>query len=225
MSCQTALMLVTNRLETLSRRVSGAIACLAILGISTLVLRASGEADCPTHAHEAEGQRSTAETNCATLSAAAAAKFTQVRFSDIFVTPAGPNGMEYSKSIRELNGKPVRVSGFMVRQVNKDPAVFMLTEFPVSTMEHEYGVADSVPPNVVHALVPLKKGYGTAWQPYAVTVYGRLELDGREEADGRVSYARIQVDHVTVGPDSRLIDVMLPLAERDVNLGRHRHQH
>ena len=166
-----------------------------------------------------------AEKKAASVDASVLAKYTPVRFPDLLVTPAGPKGLEYTKTVKQLAGKSICITGFMVRHISQDPAVFMLTEFPVSTMEHEYGVVDSIPPNVVHVLLPPQQGRGTAWQPYAVTVYGQLELDGRAELDGRVSYFRIRTDYITVGDKHALIDLMQPLSERGVNLGRRWHQH
>jgi hypothetical protein len=183
------------------------------------------ETDDHEQTHDAPGGKAAAAEPAATLDAAVAAKYAPVQFAGLFVTPAGPKGLEYTANIVAFKGQPVRMTGFMVRHVNKDPAVFMLTEYPVSTMEHEYGIVDSVPPNVVHVLVPEQEDCGTTWQPYAVTVYGRVELDRRAETDGRISYIRIRADHITVGDKLQLLDVMRPLAERDVNLGAHRHQH
>jgi hypothetical protein len=212
------------------------VGSLAVLdGTLAIAAPREGAHNAPAHQHEADdhqrthvehaGESAPAGPAAASLDAAVAAKCAPVQFAELFVTPAGPKGLEYTTNILALKGQPVRMTGFMVRHVNKDPAVFMLTEFPVSTMEHEYGIVDSVPPNVVHVLLPERKDYGTAWQPYAVTVYGRVELGRREEKDGRVSYVRIRADHVTVGDKLQLLDVMRPLAERDVNLGAHRHQH
>lgn len=206
-----------------------AVACLtAPAGYRTASGEDAGGENCrhheAGHQHEHPSSRPPGKgTDSVCLDPAVAAKYAPVRFSELFVAPTGPKGLEYTARIREFEGKLVRITGFMVRQVNADPGVFMLTEAPVSTLEHEYGIVDSVPPNVVHVLLTARAGHGTAWQPYAVTVHGRLDLDGRQEADGRISYVRIQVDHITVGERQALIDVMRPTGERDVNLGRHRH--
>jgi len=171
-----------------------------------------------------DGARAT-EPDAGFLDGKVAADYMAVRFADLFVAPVGPKGLQYTTTARELENQRVRMTGFMVRQINADPSVFMFTEAPFSTLEQEYGIADGIPHDVVHALLPPRAGYGSAWQPYAVTVFGRLELGGRQEADGRISYVRIHVDHVTVGAKHRRIDLLRPLDRRDVNLGPHRHHH
>jgi hypothetical protein len=235
-------------LDQLIRRIHNhrrTVRCLAVLaglgslavldGTCAIAALSEGTHSESAHQHEAEERQHThdgqaggsapAGSAVPTLDAAVAAKYARVQFAELFVMPAGPKGLEYTTNIVARKGRPVRMTGFMVRHVNHDPAVFMLTEHPVSTMEHEYGIVDSVPPNVVHVLLPEQKDCGTTWQPYAITVYGRMELDRRAETDSRISYIRIRADHITVGDKLRLLDVMRPLAERDVNLGTHRHQH
>lgn len=140
--------------------------------------------------------------------------YAPMTFGDLYVTPAGPKGLEYTTRLKALEGQRVRMTGFMVRIVNQDPDVFMFSDRPVSTHSCQIGGIPDVPVTVVHAILAAKPGCGTAWQPYAVTVFGRLELGGREEKDGRYSYIRIRADHVTVGERFQTVDLQIPLVRR-----------
>lgn len=159
----------------------------------------------------------------ARLDPAIVARYSELSFTNIFITPAGPTGLAYTDEIRKLEGKPVRMTGYMVRTVNKDPDAFMFTRFPVATFFEEYGIVDDVPPNFAVALLKPREGMGSAWQPFAVTVFGQLELGSRNEQDGRISYVRIRSDYVTVGREYQLLDVQRPLDQRETNVGHHDH--
>lgn len=178
-------------------------------------------------AETASGVRATefdgATNALARLDSAIVAHYAELSFTNIFITPAGPTGLAYTDEIRKLEGKPVRMTGYMVRTVNKDPDAFMFTRFPVATFFEEYGIVDDVPPNFAVALLKPREGKGSAWQPFAVTVFGKLELGSRNEQDGRISYVRIRSDYVTVGRDFQLLDVQRPLDQRDTNVGHHDH--
>ena len=123
-----------------------------------------------------------------------------------FVLPAGPRGLEYSTGARGLDGKNVRISGFMVRHLHDDPAVFLLTEQPTVLNVAEYGLADSLPPNAVHVFLPVLPGMAPDWVRQPIVVYGRLELGTREEADGRISQVRLYADHITAADGRTLIE-------------------
>ena len=123
-----------------------------------------------------------------------------------FVLPAGPKGLEYSPAARGLDGKKVRINGSMVRHLHDDPAVFLLTEQPTVLNVAEFGLADSLPPNAVHVILPVQPGMAPDWVRQPLVLYGRLELGTCEEADGRISQIRLYADHITAADGRTLIE-------------------
>jgi hypothetical protein len=126
--------------------------------------------------------------------AAPPAGVVDLRFRDFFRMPVGPKGLEPSEKLRALDGKKVRIVGFMVQQEQPTANRFILTHLPVSMSEDEDGLADDLPPNVVfvHAQhtpeMPLKH------LPGLLQFSGTLSVGPKEEADGRVSSVRLLLD-------------------------------
>lgn len=142
----------------------------------------------------------------ATLEAAVRAAYTPFDIGHTYVLPAGPKGLEYSALARSLDGQKVSLTGSMVRHLHEDPSVFLLAEQPMVLNVPEFGLADSLPPNAVHVLMPVLPGMAPDWVRQPLVIYGRLELGTREERDGRISQVRLYADHVTAADGSMLIE-------------------
>ena len=124
----------------------------------------------------------------------------------LFVLPAGPKGLEYSKEARLLGGKNVRITGSMVRHPHDDAAVFLMTPQPMTLNMQEYGLADDLPPNAVHVILPVLPGMAPDWVRQPIVVHGRLELGSRAEMDGRVSHIRLFAEQITAADGRTLIE-------------------
>jgi hypothetical protein len=126
-----------------------------------------------------------------------AAGVSDLQFRDFYRMPVGPKGLEPSAKLLALDGKRVRIVGFMVHQEQPLAHRFLLTHLPVSMSEDEDGLADDLPPNIVfvhtqHASEqPLKHLSGL------LQFTGTLSLGAKEEIDGRVSTVRLLLDNVT----------------------------
>jgi hypothetical protein len=131
------------------------------------------------------------------LEEALVGRFAPYDIGQTFTLPAGPKGLEYSAAARALDGKLVRISGSMVRQANDDHALFLLTPQPMVLNMEEYGLADDLPPQAVHVVLPVLPGQAPDWVRQPLVVYGRLELGGRQEKDGRISQTRLFAEHIT----------------------------
>ncbi len=118
---------------------------------------------------------------------------TDLPFKGLFRFPAGPAGLEYTEPALTLAGKKVRITGYMVRQAQPIPWAFILSPVPQSLHEREYGLCDDLPMTAIHVFVPRNSQPMVPHLNGPVTVTGVLELGGHEEADGRVSTARIRV--------------------------------
>ncbi len=138
----------------------------------------------------------------AALTEAVAAPYQPISFGEIFVTPAGPEGLEYTAKARRLAGQKVRLQGYMVRHAHEDAAVFLFSAEPKTLIMEEFGLADDLPPYAAHVILPLQQGMAPDWVRGALEVFGTLEIGPRAELDSRISYVRIQADHLT--PAGRL---------------------
>ena len=140
------------------------------------------------------------------LEEAQVARFAPFDITQTFTLPAGPKGLEYSAAARALDGKPVRITGSMVRQANDDPALFLLTPQPMALNMEEFGLADDLPPQAVHVVLPVLSGQAPDWVRQPLVIYGRLELGSRQEKDGRISQTRLFAEHITAADGRTLIE-------------------
>jgi len=118
-----------------------------------------------------------------------------LRFSDFFRQPAGPRGLEIADGLRAVDGRTVRIVGYMVSREDAVAGRFQLTPRPVRMSEHADGDADDLPPATVTVLLdPAQQDRIVAHQAGLVALTGRLQVGRLEGADGRVSWFRLQLD-------------------------------
>jgi hypothetical protein len=112
-----------------------------------------------------------------------------------FFAPAGDAGLEYSAKLRDLAGKRVRLTGYMVREPKRQRGVFVLSPFPTTVESSGVCVTDDVPAVAVHVLLPAAKAETPVpFQPGRLVLTGVLELGPRPEADGRNSVVRLRLE-------------------------------
>ncbi|AAU91581.1 hypothetical protein MCA2188 [Methylococcus capsulatus str. Bath] len=132
-----------------------------------------------------------------TSPAAATVPAAELRLSEFFKLPVGPRGLEPTDKLRGLAGKRVRVHGYLVQEEEPLPGLVMLTPVPVTLAELADGPADYLPPATLFAHVSGDNADRTlAYRPGLWTLTGTLELGSREEPNGRVSYARLNLDGI-----------------------------
>jgi hypothetical protein len=118
----------------------------------------------------------------------------ELRFADFFQTPVGPRGMAMSEALRQADGQSVRLVGYMVQQEIPQAGRFMLTPRPVQMSEHADGEADDLPAATVMVyLDPSQQGWKLAHARGLLELRGTLSVGRFEEADGRVSWVRLQL--------------------------------
>ena len=131
----------------------------------------------------------------------------ELKFSDFFVSPIGPRGLELTDKLKALDGRQVRILGYMVAQDDAPPGSFLLTPVPVHLHDHDSALADDLPATTVHVSVPGAPAVGHTRQLLLLT--GTLSVGNRPEQDGRVSLVRLTLDpqqHVGRGPKSKSND-------------------
>lgn len=125
---------------------------------------------------------------------------TDLKFSELF-KPIGPRGLEYSDKLRALEGKKVRILGYMVNQSQLMPWTFLLSAIPVTLHEEEYGLAEDMPATIVHVITQKNATPIVPHTPGLLLLTGTLGLGNRQEADGRISSVRLTLDPPT--PEQR----------------------
>jgi hypothetical protein len=141
----------------------------------------------------------------------------ELRFADFFKLPVGPEGLELTPSLRALDGKRVRVLGYMVREdltpCNSCPIIqtkgrrpapawmsltvagrMMLTAAPASVSHAHYGLADDLPPQTVFVTVPDKFGELVPYTSGPMLLTGVLSVGSKIEPDARASLVRLTLD-------------------------------
>ncbi len=115
-------------------------------------------------------------------------------FSDFYVMPVGPLGLEPTDKLLGLRAKRVRLVGYMVHEEEPTPGVFMLTPRSVQLAEVADGPADDLPATTVFVhlsaneqqrVIPYRAG------PWVLT--GTLELGAQSESNQRMSYTRLRL--------------------------------
>lgn len=145
------------------------------------------------------------------LDPAQAGTYETLEFQEIFVSPVGPRGLEYTAKSQRLAGQKVKMTGHMVRHYHDDPRVFLFTATPNTHDQREYMLADSLPVSLVHVFLEARPGQAPDWRPRSITVYGTLETGPQQEVDGRVSHVRLHAEHVTEGTTTTLLELRRPI--------------
>jgi hypothetical protein len=126
----------------------------------------------------------------------------ELHMPDIFQHPVGPLGLDYSPSVKALDGKQVRVMGFMALTDWADQSLMLLCPHPIILHDKEYAACDEIPSGAV--LVRMPPGEQAAYAKGLFMLAGTLRL-GRTAAPGeRYLWATLelhpQAKHWTPSP-------------------------
>lgn len=120
---------------------------------------------------------------------------TELKFRDLFKLPVGPRGLEPSTTLSALDGKRVRMIGYMVQQEPPTTTSFLLAPLPVQISDEDEPLADDLPPSTVSVAVPGAEAKHIRALPGLIQVTGVLHVGARvDDATGRVSSAQITLD-------------------------------
>jgi hypothetical protein len=126
---------------------------------------------------------------------ASAAGVAELKFQDVFKLPAGPKGLEATPRLLELDGKRVRIVGFMVRQ--ESPAIdsFLFSPLPVQLGDEDESLADDLPPSTIRVELPTSHGVVVPTVPGLLQLTGVLHVGMRADpASGRATPALLTLD-------------------------------
>lgn len=128
-----------------------------------------------------------------------------LKFGDIFKMPVGPLGMEPSEKLLALDGKRVRMVGFMVHGSAPGKTSFILAPVPSAISDEDEGQADDIPASAV--LVDLGRNLPQAIPNLAglIQVSGVLRIGAHEDAASqRVFAVRLELDKKPVQAIAKL---------------------
>ena len=112
-----------------------------------------------------------------------------------FQRPIGPKGLVMSDTLKQLQGRRVRITGYVVQQEVATLGRFLLTLRPVQMSQHADGEADDLPPATVFVrLDASQQDWAVVHAHGLVEVTGTLDVGRLEESDGRVSWFRLQLE-------------------------------
>lgn len=118
----------------------------------------------------------------------------ELRFRDVFELPAGPRGLRTTQRLRELDGRRVRVVGYMVQA--DVTGAFVLSPLPAALGDADEGLADDLPPSALLVELPAQATLRSGHLPGLIQITGRLHVGNAERSDlpGRVFPARLELD-------------------------------
>jgi len=120
---------------------------------------------------------------------------TDLKFRDIFKTPVGDKGLEPSATLLALDGKRVRMIGYMVRQPSASKGAFLLSPLPVEISDEDEPLADDLPPSVVAVEVGGAANKPIPLLPGLIQITGVLHVGAKTDAaSSRVSSVQIALD-------------------------------
>jgi hypothetical protein len=120
----------------------------------------------------------------------------ELRFRDVFKMPVGAYGLEATERLLSLDGKRVRVVGYMVRQAEGGAGAFALSPLPVTLGDADEGHADDLPPTALLVEMPARAALQPDHLSGLIQLTGVLRVGRAESAalPGRVFPARIELD-------------------------------
>jgi hypothetical protein len=119
---------------------------------------------------------------------------TDLKFHELFKLPIGPRGLEPSEKLIGLNGKPVRMVGYMAKKENPTAGLFILSPLPVNLGDEDESFADDLPANAVYVRMDSASNSVVPYLPGLIKLTGILQVGFEQETDGRVSTVRLLLD-------------------------------
>lgn len=168
--------------------------CLVALVSLALVGPAMAHDSAPVCASSTEPATEPDGFDLAATSAQFAAGITDLKFRELFNVPVGPRGLEPSQKLLRLDGRPVRIVGYMVDQ--EQMRSFILAPLPLKLGDEDESLADDLPAGVVFVHPATGDNRGYKHFPGLLELTGILSVGSFAEADDRVSTVRLMLDPV-----------------------------
>lgn len=120
---------------------------------------------------------------------------TDLKFRDFFALPVGPKGLVPSARLLGLAGQRVRVVGYMARQEQPSVGVLIVAPVPVVLGDEDESLSDDLPASSLYVhLADADRDRAVPWMPGLLSFSGVLRIGATSEADGRMSFVRLELD-------------------------------
>lgn len=117
----------------------------------------------------------------------------ELRFDEFYKMPVGPRGLEPTERLLSLNGKRVRILGYMANIQLRGNRQMLLAPVPLKAQPLEYGQADDIPAKHVLVRVPGNAAERVPYTPGLLLLTGRLTVGGKS-LDGENAFVRLLLD-------------------------------
>jgi hypothetical protein len=117
----------------------------------------------------------------------------ELSFQEFYKNPVGPRGLEPSTKLLSLNGKRVRVLGFVAEMELANKRNIILAPLPLKPQPEEYGLADEIPAAHILVTIPGDPSVQVPFQSGPLLLAGTITV-GNSTADGETSFVRMVLD-------------------------------
>jgi len=123
---------------------------------------------------------------------------TELKFRDLFKLPIGPRGLEPTEKLLSLDGKRVRIVGYMVRQSPAPKGQFLLSPLPTTLGDEDESLADDLPPTTLAISLDKSNELVLPMLPGLLQITGTLHVGMQADpATGRSMPAAIVLDEAS----------------------------
>ena len=120
---------------------------------------------------------------------------TELKFRDVYKLPVGPKGLQPTEKLLSLDGKRVRIVGYMVHQESASKGAFLLSPLPVLLSDEDESLADDLPASAIRIELSNARDLIVPPLPGLLQFTGTLHVGMRTDAaSGRATPAQIVLD-------------------------------
>lgn len=120
---------------------------------------------------------------------------TELKFRDMFKLPVGSKGLEPSAKLLALDGKRVRMVGYMVQQSPLPKGGFLFSAVPAMAGDEDESLADDLPPTTLRVELDKSRDLSVPILPGLLQFTGTLHIGMRvDPATGRSTPAQLVLD-------------------------------
>lgn len=117
----------------------------------------------------------------------------ELRFQDFYKLPVGPRGLEPTHRLLSLNGKRVRILGYMAEIQCTNNREIIFSPVPLQPQPEEYGLCDDIPATHILVTVPGNPNEPVRHVSGPILLTGLLAV-GDSSKSGESSFVRMQLD-------------------------------